>query len=249
MSKFWMMGVAAITVTVAVVALDSRPVRSSEDLLGNDLLGKAQSEFAIKARDALVQRRMVQASTAPELASAPPSIPQTPYRVASLEPVAPPTIAAPQAIVVPVAPVSPAATVDSPEAPVASRPVAKKTEEKIEEKTEVKEPTAEPQVTSLPGSPATENAVTPKPAATVAVTPELTKVAAKGVTPTGGGQRERAKNIRQVQHASNAPRTAPRAKTIVRRSETYASRNSMPYGMEALRARAPEIAAAIARYM
>jgi hypothetical protein len=245
MSKFWMMGVAAITVTVAVVALDSRPVRSSEDLLGNDLLGKAQSEFAIKARDALVQRRMVQASTAPELASAP-SVPQAPYRVASLEPVAPPTIAAPQAIVLPVAP---AATVDSPEAPVASRPVAKKTEEKIEEKTEVKEPTAEPQVTSLPGSPATENAVTPKPAATVAVTPELTKVAAKGVTPTGGGQREMAKNIRQVQHASNAPRTAPRAKTIVRRSETYASRNSMPYGMEALRARAPEIAAAIARYM
>jgi hypothetical protein len=244
MSKFWMMGVAAITITVAVVALDSRPVRSSEDLLGNDLLGKAQSEFAIKARDALVQRRMVQASTAPELASAP-SVPQAPYKVASLEPVAPPTIAASQAIVLPVAPVSPAVTVETPEAPVASRPAANK----IEEKTAVKEPTTEPQVTSLPGAPATEYAVTPKPAPTVAVTPDLTKVAAKGVTPTGGTQRERAKNIRQVQRASNAAKTTPRTKTIVRRSETYASRNSMPYGMEALRARAPEIAAAIARYI
>jgi hypothetical protein len=248
MSKFWMMGVAAITITVAVVALDSRPVRSSEDLLGNDLLGKAQSEFAIKARDALVQRRMVQASTAPELASAP-SVPQAPYKVASLEPVAPPTIAVPQAIVLPVAPVPPAVTVETPEAPVASRPAVKKTEEK----TAVKQPTTEPQVTSLPGAPATEYAVTPKPAPTVAVTPALTTVAAKGVTPTGGTQRERAKGPRQVQRASNAPRTAlktaPRAKTIVRRSETYASRNSMPYDMEALRARAPEIAAAIARYM
>ena len=175
MNKFWMMGVATVTVTIAVVALDSRPVRSSEDLRGNDLLGKAQSEFAIKARDALVQRRMVQASTASELASAP-SVPQAPYKVASLEPVAPPTIAAPQAIVVPVAPVSPAATVETPETPVASRPAAAKTEEK----TEVKQPTTEPQVTSLPGSPATENAVTPKPAAIVAVTPEPTKVTASG---------------------------------------------------------------------
>jgi hypothetical protein len=242
MNKFWMMGVAAITVTVAVMALDSRPVRSSEDLPGKDLLGKAQSEFAIKARDALVQRRMVQASTAqastaPELASAPPSVPQSPYKVASLEPVAPPTITVPQAVVSPVAPVSP------------ELPAAKKTEEKTEDK----ESTTEPQVTSLPGSPATENAVTPKPAPIVAVTPELTTVTAKGVTPAGGTQRARAKNIRQAQRASNAPKiapkTAPRTKTIVRRSEPYASRNSMPYSMEALRARAPELAAAIARYM
>jgi hypothetical protein len=127
--------------------------------------------------------------------------------------------------------------VDTPEASVGAQPAATKTE--------VKEPTAEPQVTSLPGSPATENVVTPRPAPTVAVTPELTKVAAKGVTPTGGTQRARVKGTRQVQRASNAPRM----KTVVRRSETYASRNSMPYGMEALRARAPEIAAAIARYM
>jgi hypothetical protein len=134
--------------------------------------------------------------------------------------------------------VSPPATVETPEAPVASRELPAVT------KTEDKQPT-EPQVVSLPGSPAIENAVTPKPAPTVAVKPVLTTVTAKGVSPTGGTRRESAKGTRQAQRVSNAPRM----KTAVRRSEPYASRNSMPYGIESLRARAPEIAAAIARYM
>jgi hypothetical protein len=239
MSKFWMMGVAAIAVAVAVVALDSRPVRSSEDLLA-----KAQSEFAIKARDALAQRRMVQTSTAPTSASAPPSVPQSPYKVASLEPVAPPTIAVSQAIVLPVAPVPPTATTDSPEAPVASPKLPASPEPPAATKTEDRE-TTEPQVVSTPGSPAAEDGVTAKPAPTVAVTPELTTVTAHGLAPTGSARRESAKATRKVQRASNPAKT----RAVVRRSEPYPSRYSMPYGIEALRARAPEIAAAIARYM
>jgi hypothetical protein len=52
MTKIWMISGAVVAVSVAVMAWSPRPARTSEDLLG-----KAQSEFAIKARDALIQRR------------------------------------------------------------------------------------------------------------------------------------------------------------------------------------------------
>ena len=78
MSKFWMIGVTAIVVSVASVALQVRPVRSSDDLLG-----KAQAQFAIKARDALVQRRMTSAPPSP--VDAAPAGAELPYVVASLE--------------------------------------------------------------------------------------------------------------------------------------------------------------------
>jgi hypothetical protein len=107
MSKFWIMGGAAIAVSVAAIGWNCRPAHSS-----NPLLGKAQSEFATRARDALIQRRMAQIPVTSEVALAPvvpatapvvPVIPDTlavaseaslaperTYVVASLEPVAPP---------------------------------------------------------------------------------------------------------------------------------------------------------------
>jgi hypothetical protein len=107
MSKLGIMGGTAIAVSLAVVAWNYRPAHASDPLLG-----KAQSEFAIRARDALIQRRMAQVSATSEVAMAPvvpatsstmPVIPDTlavasepssvqerTYVVASLEPVAPP---------------------------------------------------------------------------------------------------------------------------------------------------------------
>src|SRR5882757_6661638 len=87
MNKFWMMGGAVIAVSVTAVVWNSGPVRSSENLLG-----KAQSEFAAKARDALIQRQMAQATTAPLAIAVPKSEAPAPYVVASLEPVAAPTM-------------------------------------------------------------------------------------------------------------------------------------------------------------
>ena len=63
MNKFWMMGGAIIAVSVTAMVWNAGPVRSSENLLG-----KAQSEFAAKARDALIQRQMAQASVASAVA-------------------------------------------------------------------------------------------------------------------------------------------------------------------------------------
>jgi hypothetical protein len=59
MNRFRIWGVAAIVVSAAVIAAGPRPVGPSEDLLG-----KAQSEFAAKARNALIQRHMAPATTA-----------------------------------------------------------------------------------------------------------------------------------------------------------------------------------------
>src|ERR1043165_4331559 len=89
MNKFWMMGGAIIAVSVAAMVWNARPVRSSENLLG-----KAQSEFAAKARDALIQRQMAQTSTAPAVVAPPKPETLSPYVVASLEPVAAPKVVA-----------------------------------------------------------------------------------------------------------------------------------------------------------
>ena len=56
MNWFWIVGVAVIVVTAAFMTAPPRSVRSSEGLLG-----KAQSEFEAKARNALIQRQMVHA--------------------------------------------------------------------------------------------------------------------------------------------------------------------------------------------
>jgi hypothetical protein len=80
MNGFWIGSVAVIVVSAAVITVPPRLERSSEKLLG-----KAQSEFAAKARYTLIQRQMVHAPAA--TAATKPS-------VASLE-----TTAIPKAIV------------------------------------------------------------------------------------------------------------------------------------------------------
>jgi hypothetical protein len=218
------------------VALDSRPVRSSEDLLG-----KAQSEFAIKARDALIQRRMAQTSTAPAVASQPTSAPQRPYVVASLEPVAPPTIAVSKEIEA-IAPASPMVNANPLDAPIASAKLSAPPEFAVAPAAEPKKAT-EPQTASLPESPAAREAVTPKPA--IASPSELATVTTQTIASTAAKPRQSEK----VTHKARRTPSEPKTKTVVRRSRPDVSRNSMPYSIEALRSRAPEIAAAIARYM
>ena len=91
MSKFWIMGGAAIAVSVVAVGWNYGPAHASDPLLG-----KAQSEFAIRARDALIQRRMAQISVTSEISirqapSVAPAVAVTPS--ASVMPVIPDTIA------------------------------------------------------------------------------------------------------------------------------------------------------------
>jgi hypothetical protein len=244
MRKFWMMSGAIIAVTAAAVAWHPQPVRSSEGLLG-----KAQAEFATRARDALIARRMAQAPTAPAVTSAPSSVPTQPYVVASLEPIAPPTIATREATVVAVAPVPAAPTSDSMDAPVESTKLTASPEFVAAPKTDDKE-TTEPQIATLPAPLTAESAVTPKPAPVVAPTPELATVTTPVVTtptaiPTDATPRQPAK----VAHKAHATPNQPNSNTAARRSEQVAPRYSTSYSLDALRARSPELAAAIARYM
>ena len=244
MRKFWMIGGAVIAMSAAAALWSPQPVRSSEVLLG-----KAQAEFATKARDALIRRRMAELPMLPTELSAPPSVPTPPYVVVSLEPVPPPTIAAPKESIVP-APVSPTMTAGPSDAPVALPNLPILPQFVAAAKTADKE-AAEPQIASLPEPPAAENVVTSKPVPADAPTPELITVtmpvvAAPAVTPTRATPQAPAK----VAHkAHRAPNSESNTNTVVRRSERAAPGYSTPYSIEALRAHAPEIAAAIARYM
>jgi hypothetical protein len=244
MRKYWMIGAAVIAMSAAAALWSPQPVRSSEVLLG-----KAQSEFATKARDALIRRRMAELPMLPTELSSPPSVPTPPYAVVSLEPVAPATIAAPKESTVPT-PVSPATVAESHDAPVAISDLPVLPEFVAVPKTEKKE-AAEVQIASLPEPSAAENVVTPKPVPAVAPTPEPARiitpvVAAPAVTPTHATPPAPAK----VAHkAHRAPNNESNTNTVVRRSERAALRYSTPYSIETLRAHAPEIAAAIARYL
>ena len=239
MSKFWMMGGAVIAVSVAAMVWNPGPVRSSEDLLG-----KAQSEFAMKARDALVQRRMAaQASAAPASTepsvteSAPQSASTKPYVVASLEPVAPP-----MATLVPtrseatIAEAAPAPV----EAPVASRDSSVPPVTPAAPAVDAAPP-MEAKTVSLPAAPQASTPPQPVPAATQVSEPAKDDTPAATPAP--------AKSRQKVKTAHRTNQKEPMAGSTVRRSERTASRNAMPYNLETLRARAPEIAAAIARYM
>ena len=244
MRKYWMIGGAVIVMSAAAALWSPQPVRSSEVLLG-----KAQSEFATKARDALIRRRMAELPMLPTQLSSAQSVPTPPYVVVSLEPVAPPTIAVLKESIVP-APVSPTVTAGYSGAPVALPNLPVSPEFVTAPKTADKE-AAEPQIASLPEPLAAEHAVTPKPVPAVAPTPELITVTmpvavAPAVTPTRATPQAPAK----VAHkAHRAPNSESNTNTVVRRSERAAPGYSTPYSIGTLRAHAPEIAAAIARYM
>jgi hypothetical protein len=238
MKKFWMMGGAVIAVSVAAMTWNPGPVRSSENLLG-----KAQSEFAIKARDALIQRRMAQASpvTAPALAAADePMIaaPEAAYVVASLGPVAAPKA---RQSVVPAAAATPETTTVAPDprdTPVEAPKLSAAPEFPASPAVENK-PATEPQQAS-PEAPVSENVVAAKPTIR-ATAPEPIAV----VSPTAEATpREPAKPA----HKARRPRNEPRTNTVAYRDRS-SSGYSTSYNLGALRAHAPQIAAAIARYM
>jgi hypothetical protein len=231
MTKIWMISGAVVAVSVAVMAWSPRPARTSEDLLG-----KAQSEFATKAREALVQRRMTTAS-----ASTVPTVPQRPDVVASLEPVTP-TIAVAETPAKAVAPVLPVVTTASPDAPITSAELPAVPEMVPPAPKAVETETAQPQTLSLPEPSAA--AATSKPVPIVAPAPELPAVSTRVVSPTRAEAEQPQKLARKTRRASNELGT----KNVVRRSERVGSRYSTPYGLQALRAHAPEIAAAIASY-
>jgi hypothetical protein len=243
MNKLWIMGGAVITVSVAAMVWNSGPVRPSDNLLR-----KAQSEFATKARDALIQRQMAQASTAPVVAAPPKSEPLLPYVVASLEPVAAPTVVTRQTHFETAAPAPQVTaepqpvTMPSPDAPIASQE-AVSTAATVSTPATDDTPVTRTQMAALPEEPRVSLA--PKPIDAATPVSEFAKADTPVVTPTHVAPRRQIKAERKMRHVRNEPRT----NAVAYRSERTGPRYITPYDLSALRARAPELAAAIARYM
>lgn len=243
MSKFWMMGAAIVAVSVAAMAWNTQPVRSSESLLG-----KAQSEFAMKARDALMQRYMAQASTAPAAAVAPKSTALLPYAVASLEPVAAPMVVARKTSLEASAPQPQTVTIAPLDAPIAMQEVAPPPPVALPAPSVDSAPETKMQIAALPDEPPVSPS--PKPIEVAAPVSELAHADTAVVTTTSAAPRQQAKAT-QSKAAQSAHRThkQPTTNAVVHRSERTASRILTPQDLASLRARSPELAAAIARYM
>ncbi|MBA2398705.1 MAG: hypothetical protein H0V72_08390 [Bradyrhizobium sp.] len=238
MSKFWVMGGAIMAVSVAVMAWNTQPVRSSESLLS-----KAQSEFAMKARDALMQRYMAQSATASAAAVAPKSTALLPYAVASLEPVAAPMVVARKTSLEAIAPQPQTVTVAPLDAPIAMQEVAPPPPVALPDPSADGTPATKMQIASLPDEP--QMSLSPKPIAEAAPVSELAKADRPIVTPTSVAPRRQTKAAHNTRHKQEQPIT----NTVVHRSKRTASRTLTPRDLESLRARSPELAAAIARYM
>jgi hypothetical protein len=242
MSKVWMMSAVAVAALMAITVWAPQPARSSQDLLA-----KAQSEFASKARDAVIQRRMAQSTQGIQdpVESAAASLPQAaepvqpkPLVVASLDPV-PPLAAVTQASAVAVTPAPIENTLERPmmdasrdsvstvpSAPVADVPVNQKL---------------------------ADSGVTPPP--TEAASPEFNPVTATALPaqppikhPASSGDamaRPAAAVTRKTRRVSNQPATG----RIIHRPEPKVSIDAMPRSIETLRMHAPEIAAIIRGYL
>ena len=246
MMKFWMMGGAVIAASITAMVWNTAPVRSSEKLLS-----KAQSEFATKARDALIQRQMAQAPTVSTPTTPPKSIPLPPDVFPSLEPVAAAPIPAPETSVEIAAPETPTVTLASLDTPAVSRdplssPATLPAPARLPAPAVEDVSAARPQMASLPEEPKAPvlAPVLPK-RIDVAPMSEVAAAEPPAVTRTFAEPQRQFKAERKTRHIKRERRT----NDIVYRSERRAPRYSTPYNLETLRARAPEIAAAIARYM
>jgi hypothetical protein len=270
MKKFWMMGGAVIAVAVTAMVWNSGPVRSSENLLG-----KAQSEFAAKARDALIQRQMGQTPPAPVVVAAPKSeTTPAPYVVASLGPVAAPTVATretrfearsrapePQVAVEPQVTVEPQTVTVAPVAPIAAQEIVSSAAPSAPAAEET--PAPKMQLAALPAEPKISEA--PQQIA-VAPVSEVAKVEAPAVTQTYDEPKREFKAERKPRHVKRERRTNDdgyrserserydRADRYERSERSYRAERRAPryvsgYNLDALRARSPELAAAISRYM
>jgi hypothetical protein len=268
MSKIGITSGTAIALSVMATVLYYQPSHASDALLA-----KAQSEFTAKARDAVLQRR-AQAQTGMVLAAVPQSEPAQTYKLASPSPAA---VSAPAPVMasertIPARPATApvqteaapaqAVTADVVEAPVvvARLPdvdTAVSSETKVEEvRAEAKPLPVEhietPKQPELPQA-AAPQVVTPA-AQVVTAAPQVVAPAPQVVAP--------APQVATPATNSAAPATAKTQKATREAAKTVSGRNPnlrqlqrefaagrMPYNAEALRARAPEIAAAIARYM
>ena len=262
MKKFWMMGGAVIAVAVAAMVWNSGPVRSSENLLG-----KAQAEFAAKARDALIQRQMSQASNAPAVISAPKTEVQAPYVVASLGPVgAPRAVSRETRVEIPAPAPEPQAAVEPQTLPAAALEAPIAAQEVVSSAAALVAPVAEEtpapkmQLAALPAEP--KSSVLPKQIA-VAPVSEVAKLETPAVTRTYDEPKRQFKAERKTRHVKRERKTNDdgyrsersdrydrsdryeRSERVERRAPRYIS----PYNLNSLRARSPELAAAISRYM
>jgi hypothetical protein len=133
-------------------------------------------------------------------------------------------------------------TVSSADAPIASQEAASSA---VTASAPAAEDTAGPktQMAALPEEPRVS--VAPKPMAAAAPVSELAKADAPVITQTHVAPRRQFKAERKTRDA----RKEPRANAVAYRSERTAPRYITPHNLSALRARAPELAAAIARYM
>jgi hypothetical protein len=250
MIKIGMTSGAAIAM-IAVAVLCYQPSHASDALLA-----KAQSEFTAKARDALLQRRNAQPSAAAVLAAAPrsessqnllaslgPKLLPSPASLAASENRSIParTATAPeQTTTFPVqtatAPVQ-AATADVVEASVvAAKPPD--FDSAVSSETEANE--VKPELKPLPAGTTVQNIAAPKQ-------PELPETAASQVvTPVTNSVAPATVKIQKSTRERVRTVSAKKASTIARRFERELP---LPYDGQALRGRAPEIAAVIARYM
>jgi hypothetical protein len=269
MSKIGITSGTAIALSVVATVFCYQPSHASDALLA-----KAQAEFTAKARDAVLQRRAAQAPTGMVLASVPHSEPaQTPsepvqnHTATSLEPSAPSapasletsadrsiparTATAPvQAVTAPVQP----ATADVAETPVV---VAKLPEVPAPVSSETKADEVQAESKPLPAEAAAEKILAPKQPelpqapATQVVTPapKVATPAPQVAMPTTTSAAPASGKIQKTTRESAKPVSAKQMSTMARRYERDFSGQRPPYDMETLRAKAPEIAAAIARYM
>ncbi len=242
--------------TIAALSLVATVFYYQPSRASDALLAKAQSEFTAKARDAVLQRR-AQAMRGPVLASVPRSEPAQTHIMASPAPAPaepsearsiparPPT--AP--VQVETVPAQAAATADVVEAPTmvaklpdVAPPVS--SDAKVEEIRPESKPLADSKL--LATETAVQNIETPK-------LPDVPKAAApQAVTPTPRMSRTTLVAPGKIQKATpELSRTVQARKMSVaaRRFQRDFGGGRIPYNVEALRARAPEIAAAIARYM
>lgn len=245
MSRIGTIGGAALASTFLAAVFYYQPSHAS-----NALLAKAQSEFVTKARNALLERRIGEASMNAVLAVPPPSSSAQTAVVASLEPVAPPATVQVEASAASAAPISTTPTKEFTETPAAANELPEPA--KIEVSSAGKTNEVKPEVTPLPAAPAAEQSAVAPNGPEAAAPQVVAPVTNMPVT-----------NVMAHQPAKTIQKTtqAPGKKTMItaRRPVRNMSRERLPLerlllgrlpiNVEALRARAPQIAAAIARYM
>jgi hypothetical protein len=249
MNKIWMMGSVAAVAVVAAMVWGAQPARSSQDWLA-----KAQSEFATKARDAVIQRRIGQGTSQDEGAA------QTVARNS-----------VPDAAATP-ADLQPATVAETPAAPIEA-PVAETLKDRPAANEMIVLASATPETSSFgvaaPAdiAPAQPAAVLVTPASDVrdvrahgttdAVAPQPAEVAPPQAEPETVPAVRTPRRLATPAVAETEPREAAHKARRVAKQNTPAgagrrsgSDNSVAaQGMRALRQHSPELAAMVGRYM